>query len=398
MLNIDNNKTVYKTAFLHLGFRPFFAGAGVYAVIAMLVWLAQYSFGWQPGLTYTTPSIWHAHEMIYGYSAAVIAGFLLTAIRNWTGSQTLHGVPLLLLFLLWATARLLPLLWPSVSLPIIFALDCLFNILLTVAAALPILKKRQWGHVSILFILLLFTTTHFIFYTGVNTQSMQTIHMGLYGGLYLVMLMIFVMGRRVIPFFIEKGVDETVQLRNYRWLDIGSILLFAVFIITEITQLNPVIGGVLATLLFWLHLFRLFGWYTPGIWKKPLLWSLYLAYGFLIAGFALKAASVFMNVSPFLATHAFTVGGIGLMTLGMMSRVALGHTGRNVFEPPPILFWFFAVLLLSAVMRVILPLVDVNNTLLWITLSQWLWIIAFGLYSAAYVPLLVKPRIDGRYG
>ena len=151
-------------------------------------------------------------------------------------------------------------------------------------------------------------------------------------------------------------------------------------------------------LLFALHLVRLLGWYTPGIWKKPLLWILYLAYAALVAGFALKAGVYLFGISPYLALHAFAVGGIGMMTLGMMARVALGHSGRNVFDPPPVLKLVFALVLVALLARVLLPLLAQGYYLVWIGLSQWLWIAAFAVFFRVYFPILTRPRIDGQDG
>ena len=144
--------------------------------------------------------------------------------------------------------------------------------------------------------------------------------------------MVFIMARRVVPFFIEKGVGYEVKINNWLWLDILSIILFGAFAVSDIIWPDQGIVALLAVLLFVLHSLRLIQWHTSGIWKKPLLWVLYLAYGFITIGFALKAAVYLAGVSPFIALHAFSVGGIGMITLGMMSRVTLGHTGRNVFD------------------------------------------------------------------
>ena len=156
--------------------------------------------------------------------------------------------------------------------------------------------------------------------------------------------------------------------------------------------------AVLAGLLFVLHLVRLLGWHNAGIWHKPLLWILYLAYAAMVAGFALKTGVYLFGLSPFLALHAFAVGGIGLMTLGMMTRVALGHTGRDVFDPPPVLKLVFALLLAAALVRVVLPLLAEAHYVVWVGLSQWLWIGAFLVYFLVYFPILTRPRIDGQDG
>jgi uncharacterized protein involved in response to NO len=146
------------------------------------------------------------------------------------------------------------------------------------------------------------------------------------------------------------------------------------------------------------HGIRLYGWYTNGLWNKPLLWVLYLAYGSLTAGFLLKASEQWFDVSPFLSVHAYAYGGVGLMTIGMMSRVILGHTGRNVFEPPAVLTLCFALMAGGALVRVVFPLF--NNALYsyWIAASQVLWIASFLVFLTVLTPMLLKTRIDGRDG
>ena len=222
--------------------------------------------------------------------------------------------------------------------------------------------------------------------------------MGLYAGLYLLITMILLMGRRVIYFFIEKGVDEEVELTNYPWLDVTSIVLLVAFIILQVfTQLHNW-AALLALALCLLHGLRMIGWYTPGIWQKTLVWILYIAYGSITLGFGLTALANIDYLNPMLATHAFGFGGVGLMNLGMMARGTLGHTGRNVFDPPAILRWIFLFAILALISRIALPIILPASYSLWIGISQVLWILTFGIFSWVYAPMLIKPRVDGRYG
>jgi uncharacterized protein involved in response to NO len=395
MLNIESNTPPKPFALFNLGFRPFFLGAGAFATIALLIWMGIYTFGWrlQP---FGSAQTWHGHEMIYGYALAVIAGFLLTAVKNWTGLQTASGLPLSLLFLLWLAGRLLP--FVTAEIQLVAVVDNLFILMLMLSIALPVVRKRQWQHLTILLILLLLLVFNLVFYAGLLGYLPQGVTWGLYSGVYLVMALIFLMGRRVIPFFIEKGVDQDVQLTNYQWLDVTAPILFVLFWVSDLFLAFDTITAILAGLLFMLHGLRLIGWYTPGIWHKPLLWVLWLAYASLTAGFLLKALVPLFGISTFIALHAFAYGGIGVMTLGMMARVALGHTGRNVFDPPPILTLLFAILLLGAIVRVMLPLLMPHHYTLWVTISQGLWITAFAMFFILYLPILYKPRIDGRFG
>jgi len=384
-------------ALLNLGFRPFFLLAALFAVVAMLAWSGAYLLGWQwPRADYPA-STWHAHEMIFGYAMAVIAGFLLTAVKNWTGRQTLHGAPLLLLCMAWLAARVLPFAGSSVP-PYGAALaDGLFNLALTVAVAWPVFRARQWNQAGILSKLLLLSGSNLLFYAGLLGFYPDGVRAGLYSGLYMVVALIFVMARRVLPFFIERAMERPVELRNRAWLDRTSLVLFLLFWIADILQPDSLPVALLAAVLCVLHALRLAGWYTGGILGKPLLAVLFLGYGWLVIGFALKAAVFATGISPLLALHAFSYGGIGLFTLGMMARVTLGHTGRSI-QPPPLFGWSMGLLLAGAGVRVLLPLLDPGHYLWWVGLSQLLWVAAFALLLVAMTPMWLGPRVDGQPG
>ncbi|QKT03957.1 NnrS family protein [Ectothiorhodospiraceae bacterium 2226] len=381
-----------------LGFRPFFLLAGVFATLAVAVWGGLY---FQPaaaaGLP-LAPPLWHAHEMVFGYTLAVIAGFLLTAVRNWTGVDTWHGRPLLVLALLWLGARAAAMVPHPAALGAMALLDLAFNLALVAAVVQPVVKARQWQQSGIVAMPALLTVAHALFYLGAFGLLAAGPTLGLHLGLYLVVLLILVMSRRVVPFFIERGVEGPVQLTTRPWLELAVVGAMVAFLLVETLRLSPALAGSLALLLFALQALRLYDWHTPALWRKPLLWSLYLALVWIAVGFALKAASVFAAVHPSLALHALAYGGIGLITLSMMSRVALGHTGRDVARPPRIVGWLFAALIAGAVVRVLLPLAWPEFYGLWIGLSQVLWIVAFGLFTATYAPMLLQPRIDGRPG
>ncbi len=384
------------SAVLSMGFRPFFAAAALFSVLSTLAWMGLYVLGWQwqPSLTAVT---WHAHEMVYGYSMAVIAGFLLTAVRNWTGVQTLQGVPLLLLFLLWLAARILLtgndglLAWAALA-------DGLFNLLLLVALALPVFKVRQFKQVGILSKIMLLMFANLLFYAGALKIVPWGVQAGLYSGVYLVIALVLVMSRRVMPFFIERGVSRPVTLVNRAWLDAASLFLFLGFWVADIVEPDSLQVAWLAGILCVLHAIRLAGWHAAGIWGQPLLWILYLAYAVVVIGFGLKVAVYVFGISPSLPLHAFTYGGIGLFTMGMMARVTLGHTGRNILEPPAAMSWMFMILLAGVVVRVAFPLFDDSRYALWMGLSQLLWIFSFGVFLFTFLPMLVRPRIDGQAG
>ncbi|HEY7841460.1 MAG TPA: NnrS family protein [Gammaproteobacteria bacterium] len=384
-------------AVLALGFRIFFLGAGAFAVLTMIQWAGVYGLGWQVPLARVSMFQWHAHEMIYGYAMAVIAGFLLTAARNWTGMQTLAGRGLLGLFLLWGLARAL-LVFGTAFLSWAALAQALFMTVLWVAVAVPVFRSRQWRQTAILGKLLLLGACDLLFHLGASGLIEHGVRWGIYGGLYLLIALVLTMGRRVIPFFIERGVGYPVTLHNARWIDVSSLLLFLAFFVVEVFLRLPETGAALAALLFLVTTARLVGWHTHGIWNRPLLWSLYLSLGFIDVGFLLHALTPVAGLSPFIAIHAFTVGGIGLVTLSMMARVSLGHTGRNINSPPQGVAAALGLLAGSALARISGPLFDAAHYPAWILASQTLWIAAFAVFLAVFTPVLTRPRPDGRQG
>ena len=399
MLNISEPNSEQKTniALWQLGFRPFFLGAGLFSVVAMSIWMGLYLLEWQMPLLGIAPITWHAHEMLFGYALAVIAGFLLAAVKNWTGQQTLNGPMLLALFSVWAAARLLPILNIG-SIEIVALLDGLFLFFTTVAVTIPIVKVKQWSQIGIIAKLIMMLIANMFYYAGLLGFMEDGERIGIYSCFYLIIALIFVMGRRVIPFFIEKGVDIPVKLKNRKWLDTSSLILFIALWIFDVLYIQTEIVAILASLLFALHSIRLFDWHTKALWKSSMLWVLYLAYSCLTLGFVLKASSIWLGISPSLSVHAFTVGGVGVLTLGMMSRVTLGHTGRNVRQPPQGLPIAFMLLLIAAITRILLPLLLPSQYTIWIGISQALWIAAFSIFVIVFSPILIRPRIDGQPG
>jgi uncharacterized protein involved in response to NO len=385
-------------ALFELGFRPFFFFASIFSVIATLIWTASFSFGWTLPVSDITPIAWHGHEMIFGYVMGITAGFLLTAVRNWTGVPTISGLPLILLATVWVLARVLPLL----NSPVLYVWATLFDILFLVGFILavlhPIVKSKQWRQLAIVTKLVLILAANILYYLGVFNVVNQGVSWGLYSAVYLEMALIFTLARRVMPFFIERGVPEDVILKNWRFIDASSLLFLAALWISDVFLQIDILVALLALVLTAIHSIRLWGWHTRGIWKTPLLWVLFLGYSFFALGFALKAINYFSLFSNTLPLHAFTYGGIGMVTMGMVSRVSLGHTGRNIMQPPKVVSWVFASLFLGAMTRVLAPIIMPSFYMQWITVSQILWIVAFSLFLFSYSHIFIQARVDGKPG
>jgi len=374
-----------------LGFRPFFLLAALAGVVLILLWLWLRHQGFH--IAHSGSVGWHGHEMLFGYSTAVIAGFLLTAVRNWTGHQTLNGLPLALLALLWLTARILP--WVSQVPSVLVAVtDLLFLPLLALSLIRPLWSGANPVNRVFLPLLLAMAAANAL----VHAQALGLLADGAVRGtaamLDLVILLLVMVGGRVIPFFTEKAVTGA-RPRRYRWVETGGIALLVLLALTHAAGHFPVVEGTLFLGLGALQAVRIAGWHHPGIWRRPILWVLFTGYGWIIAGLWLSGIAALDAFPRTLAIHALTIGGIGVMTLGMMARVALGHTGR-LLESAPATNVAFVVINLAVVARVAGPWAFPRYYDHWVDLSGGLWILAFALLAVVYTPILMKPRVDGR--
>jgi len=370
--------------------------AGIFAVVTMISWALIYS----GSLTFDTGKLtlfqWHAHEMIFGYAMAVVAGFLLTSVQTWTGQPMPGGGRLGLIVLFWVCARVAFVLGGD-ALLVGALFNLCFMVLFAIAISSKIFKVRQWRHNAILAAIGLMALAQLVVVIGLMQRDQWLIFIALYGAFYLVILLILIMARRVVPFFTERGVGYPLELKQSRLLDIavhGGFVLYALCALFSQQEA----AAVIAALVFIASMVRLANWYTPGIWKKSLLWSLHLSLLLISAGFLLAALAPWLGISQYLVLHTFALGGIGMITLSMMCRVALGHTGRGVHQPPAMVVLAFLLMALSFFARVIMPLIAPADYALWVLISQLAWIVAFAIFVALYAPMLFRPRVDGKPG
>lgn len=379
---------------LEASFRLFFLSAAIYAVGTIVLWVLFYSYGVAVPVQHVPVVYWHAHEMLFGYALAVITGFLLTAVSNWTGAPLLSGRPLLLMWLLWLIPRIVFFV-PGIAWFYLGLLcEALFISALIYNVITPVIAAKQWRQIGIISKLVLLALANLAYYYGVLYWLQDGGRLGLALGLYFVLGLIFTFARRVFPPFIERGVGYDVSLKNWKIVDRLSLVLFFVFALSDAVARNNPSVLYLSGALFLVHCIRLYGWYTHGIWRRPLLWILYIGYAALTLGFLLKALSVAGLVGYNIPLHTFAYGGVGLITLGMMSRVALGHTGRNVFRPPPAIQVIFVSITLGFLARVVLPMIDAGHYELWIAVSGGLWTLSFLVFLFIYAPMLLTRRVD----
>lgn len=386
--------TPVRNAILALGFRPFFLLAGLSAVVLIALWMLVWMGRLPAAGAYYGTLGWHSHEMLFGYAAAVIAGFLLTAVRNWTGIDTPSGMPLAALALLWLAGRvgaLLPL--PGWA---IAAVDLAF--LPAVAIALYPALLRGKNRVNRLFLPLLgaMAIANALVHVEALGMTSDTAGRGTLAMLDLVLLLVLVVSGRVIAFFTERGVAGSTP-RNREWLEqVGFAAAIALAVADAAGAAPPVVGTLCAALAVQTTA-RAAGWHDRRVWRNPILWVLHAAVLWLALGFAMRAAASFGLVAPNVALHALTVGAIGVLTLGMMSRVTLGHTGRDM-RAPRTMTVAFVLLNLAALARGIAPALWPERYLMLVHSAAGLWILAFALFLVAHAAMLWQPRVDGRPG
>ncbi len=388
-------QNIFDYPLFSLGFRVFFALAGLSALILIVLWNAIVK-GELSADNYFANNSWHAHEMLLGYSVAVIAGFLLTVVKNWTGRPPLTGDQLGGLCLLWLYGRIVPFyagLLPDVLIALI---DFAFLPVLAFQISKPIMQVKQFRNLIFIAILLLLALGNGLMHAEILGLVKNSAGFGVELIVATIIILILVIAGRVFPFFTERGLSGTLIIRNplLDGLAIASAALVFVMQLADISGAFLAIAAVIAALI---NGARLSGWYVRRIWYVPLLWILYIGYGWIIAGFVLTALSAYSLVLPSLALHAFTVGGIAVLTLGMMARVSLGHTGR-ILKASNAIAIAFVLINLTALFRVLLPIVipDWYSILLYV--STLCWLAAFALFVFVYAPILASSRIDGQEG
>lgn len=394
---LDSRKEERIVPLFRLGFRPFFLFGALFSALAMLGWLGQLN-GWfaLPGIS--NPIWWHAHEMLFGFGAAIVAGFLLTAVQNWTAHPGVRGWPLALVVGLWAIPRgLLP--WFGESNVTLMVMDLAWLPLCTWFLARPIIVTRQWRNLFFVPLLLVLTLLNTACWRW-HAEWPLVEHI-LLATVLLFTTLIAVMGGRVIPFFTARatGTEKALPLPWLERIALASLwLILLLWLVLPTQWVTGIQMFPLYIVAAGAHLYRQLRW-RPGItMAHPLLWSLHLAYLFIPLGLtALAARTAGWPIALSLASHLFSAGSMGAMILGMIARVSLGHSGRALQIGRRITA-AFALVILSALLRVLLPLCWPDLTLTGWNLSGWSWVAAYGLFIWVYTPILTSPRADGRPG
>jgi uncharacterized protein involved in response to NO len=385
-------------ALLALGFRPFYLAAAIFAALAVPMWFAAYS-GWLT-LDGGLPGIaWHAHEMLFGFAPAVIAGFLLAAVRNWTSLPTPTGAALLGLFCLWLAGRIGLLTGPPALASIV---DVAFLPVLALVLAAPIWRARNYRNLFVPVILLLLATANGAFHLAHrDALSAVTAPMAIRVAADALACLMAVIAGRVIPAFAANALDGFTP-RRWLALDalaIGLLVLIAILDIASAWWRPPVaVSDGLFLLAAAVHVVRLAAWKPWGMRSNLLLVILPVSYAWIPVYLLLRGclASTSMDLPP-AALHALVIGAMGGLMLSMMTRSALGHTGRPLVAQSREALMYLAIHA-AALVRVAFPSAWPTGYVLWVGVASSLWTLAFATFAICYWPILTKPRVDGRSG
>lgn len=385
---------------LACGFRPFFLLSGMAAAVLLAGWVANLNTGEWPD-TPVTASAWHAHEMLFGFVSAAIAGFLLTAVPSWTGTTALSGRPLALLVGLWLAGRVAVLPFAGLPLPVAAAIDLAFYPALGIALARPLVaagKLRNSAFLALLALLTLANLCVHLEWLGVTEDGVAH---GLSLAIGVVLMMVAVIGGRIVPAFTRnalraRGVDAPVD--SLPWLEKATLLSTLLMIPADLALPGSLAAGLLALVAATAHAARLARWQPLRTLDQPILWILHLGYAWVPVALALKAAAALGGLVPDSSwLHAITAGAFSTMILAVMTRASLGHTGRALLVSRPTVAAYL-LLTVAALLRVVAP--ELPGQLHWNALqgAGFAWIAAFLLYLVAYAPILLGPRADGRPG
>ncbi len=382
--------------FFRGGYRPFFTSGALWALVALTLWLFALS-GTLTLPTHFDPLAWHRHEMLFGFVGAVIAGFLLTAIPNWTGRLPIAGGPLALLFGLWLAARVAVLFSAQVS-PIVAALlDVGFYVLLAALAAREVFAAKN-RNVPVVILILLFAIANALDH-GAAAGMIDDAGLGTRAAIAIVIVMISLIGGRVVPSFtrnwlVKQGSQRGLPTQPGRF-DIVVIGATALAMAGWLVAPFNFSIGYLLIVAAASQAVRLARWSGVRAWRDPLVLVLHVGYAWVPLGLGLLGLSIINTTVPGSgAIHALTAGAMATMILAMMTRATLGHTGREL-KASAATTVIFVLVTIGALGRVAAPLLTMDYMLA-VRLSGMAWGGAFLLFLLVYGPKLVGPRPDGR--
>jgi uncharacterized protein involved in response to NO len=395
---IDSTDAPRPATLFAYGFRPFFLVTLIYGLSAIVAWLFIRAEGGNPLLN-LPPQLWHAHEMVFGFIVAAIAGFLLTAVPSWTNTSALTGGRLAALWVLWIAGRIVCVAAGLVPAELLALVELAFLPCLAMAIA-PALVRARNRNVFVLGILTLLWLADAVFLRALSLGDSILASRAIHTSVDLVLLLVTIVAGRIVPVFTANALRQrgiTLHMRSSVWVESLVILSMLALVLLEATgSTNARLIATTAGLAAGAHIIRLSGWHGHRTWGQPLVWVLHLAYAWLPFGLALEA--IYLTTQVDWASqwfHALAVGAAGMMIVAVTTRAALGHTGRPLIAPRAVTAAYLTIAVATLVRACATPLLG-HERAIWI--SGVLWIIAFGLLLACYAPILTQARADGRTG
>lgn len=377
------------------GFRPFFLLAAIHAALVIPFWVALLN-----GLDLGQPPLpaltWHAHEMLYGFVAAAIAGFLLTAVPSWTGRRGYAGAPLVLLVLIWLAGRI------AMSAPLglsqiwLAAIDLAFLPVLALTLIPALIRSGNRRNLALIGLLALLFVANLAFHFDGAASSVSLTRA--YG---VMLFMLTLLGGRMVPAFTssalkQRGLD--IRIRRYQPLDRAVLIAVALVVLVDVLMPRGPFAAGAAGIAAFLLAAQLCRWQGHRTLRAPIVWVLHVAYAWLPVCLVIKSAWLFGVALPASSwQHALGVGAMATMIIAVMSRASLGHTGRELVAPIPIVV-AYGLLSAAALARVFGPILMPLTAARWLLLAAGLWTLAFSLFVIVYAPILWRSRADGRPG
>ncbi|SKA31951.1 uncharacterized protein involved in response to NO [Enhydrobacter aerosaccus] len=377
-------------ALLSYGFRPFFLLGSVWAGLEVLAWLPMF-YGELSMTTAFSPRDWHVHEMLFGYVAAIIAGFLLTAIPNWTGRLPLQGRPLLVLMLVWIAGRMAVALSAEIGWLAAMLTDVAFLTLMAAAFMREIAAGKNWRNLKVVALLVLLALANLAFHLEAHYAGLA--QYATRAGLAFVLTLIMVIGGRIVPSFTRNWLTRREPGRlpaSFDRFDIACMILSVAALLLWIALPDGTVTGITLVGAGVINAVRLGRWAGDRTVADRLVLVLHVGFAFVPLGFVLNALSAFGIVPPSAGIHAWTVGAIGIMTLAVMSRASLGHTGRPL-QASPALEAVYGIVLLAAIAR-IAAAISATGTVTLLHIAAFAWATAFLGFAGLYAPLLCLPK------
>jgi uncharacterized protein involved in response to NO len=396
MTNHSHSRTHEAWPLFSYGFRPFFLLGSIYAGLAILVWLPMF-FGEITLSSAFAPRDWHVHEMLFGYLPAVITGFLFTAIPNWTGRLPIRGRPLMGLVAVWLAGRLCVTLSAHTGWLAAMLVDASFLLLVAAAASREILAGRNWRNMKVVILLLLLLAANTAFHLEAHLEGAADVSIRL--GIAVVVLLITLIGGRIVPSFTRNWLVRENPGRlpaPFGRFDIAAIAVGALALLSWIVSPAGIVTAGIMVMAGLLHLVRLARWAGDRTGRERLLLILHIGYAFVPVGFLLNAAAALGQIPTSAGVHAWMAGAAGVMTLAVMSRATLGHTGQQLTASLATQA-IYAAVIVAAISRICAVLEPANSMGL-LHVAAFSWAAAFIGFALVFGPLLIGSRKPARSG